>query len=71
VAEKVELNPQPIPPGRATVASTRQGSFNEDVHSSFDTMDRGASSMAIRQNPSGAGEVAGIDWVVHQIDQPK
>jgi hypothetical protein len=34
-------------------------------------MDRGASSMAIRQNPTGAGQVAGIDWVVHQIDQPK
>jgi hypothetical protein len=71
VADKVELNPQPIPPGRTTAASMRQGAFNMDVHSSVDTMDRGASSMAIRQNPTGAGQVAGIDWVVHQIDQPK
>jgi hypothetical protein len=83
--EKVALNPQPIPPGRTIAAeeagfhptASRGGAGTATVVSELQTAGRRidpgrhGTAMAERENPTGAGEVSGIDFTVHLVDKPR
>ncbi len=80
-AAQVELNPQPIPPGRAgrfggiggssnPVSASELGRGGEPLRRYAPEEESHVSAQAVRQDPSGAGAVDGINFVVHLLDKP-
>lgn len=81
-AAEVELNPQPIPPGRAgrlghieqsstpipaSELAGGRGPLRRYTSGEVDPISAGI----VRQDPSGAGQVDGINFAVHLLDRPR
>jgi len=80
--ERVALNPQPIPPGRLIAAEAgAKGAMEQEAPAKAATAvqmlgkqldpERHATAMVERDNPSGSGEVDGIDFTVQLVDKPR